>query len=56
MKLVNKPPSKESLDMLKALKQAVGDALERKKKLGQYYVVSHENKITYIGDDAPTSN
>ena len=45
--------SKPAKDMLAALKIAVDDALDKKKKLGQYSVIWQDNKVTYIGDDAP---
>ena len=55
MKTYTGTPSKKSQDMLAALQQAVNEALEKKKKLGQYSVVWQENRITYIGDDTPKS-
>ena len=45
--------SKPAQDMLAALKAAVDDALDKKKKLGQYSVIWQDDKVTYIGDDAP---
>ena len=40
----NTQPSKEALDGLRALQDAVEKAIERKKKLGQYWVVWDEEK------------
>lgn len=39
--------------MLAALKTALDDALDKKKILGQYSVIRQDNKVAYIGDDAP---
>jgi len=38
---------------LDALKRAVADALERKRRLGQYAVVWREGRALCIGPDAP---
>lgn len=38
---------------LDALKRAVADALERKRRLGQYAVVWREGRPVCIGPDAP---
>lgn len=38
---------------LDALKQAVAEALERKRRLGQYAVVWREGHAVCIGPDAP---
>jgi hypothetical protein len=38
---------------LEALKRAVADALERKRRLGQYMVVWREGRAVCIGPDAP---
>lgn len=40
-------------DTHNALKKAVKDDLERKKKLGQYTVMWKEGKVVIEGDDAP---
>jgi len=39
--------------MLDALKNAVATALEKKRRLGNYAVIWHDNKPVIIGDDAP---
>ena len=39
--------------VLDALKQAVAEALERKRRLGQYAVVWREGRAVCIGPDAP---
>ena len=39
--------------MLETLKQAVAEALERKRRLGQYAVVWRDGKPVMIGPDAP---
>ena len=41
---------------LEALKQAVAEALERKRRLGQYAVVWRNGRATCIGPDAPAGN
>ncbi len=38
---------------LEALKQAVTEALERKRRLGQYAVVWRNGQVVCIGPDAP---
>lgn len=38
---------------LDALKRAVAEALERKRRLGQYAVVWREGRAVCIGPDAP---
>jgi len=39
--------------MLESLKHAVADALEKKKRLGQYAVLWENNKPVLVGEDAP---
>jgi len=46
-------PSEESLRALNSLKQAVSEALEKKRRLGQYAVISQDGKPLLIGEDAP---
>lgn len=38
---------------LGALQKAVTEALERKRRLGQYAVVWEDGRLSYIGPDAP---
>jgi hypothetical protein len=38
---------------LDALKRAVAEALDRKRRLGQYYVVWRDGRAVRIGPDAP---
>jgi len=38
---------------LEALRRAVAEALERKRRLGQYYVVWRNGRAVCIGPDAP---
>lgn len=45
------PP--DTLQMLDSLKQAVVQALEKKKRLGQYAVFWENGKPVLIGEDAP---
>lgn len=45
--------SKESQIILDALQQAVAKTLERKRRLGHYYVVWRDGKPVMIGEDAP---
>jgi len=44
-------PSKEGAEMLESLRKAVSNALEKKKRLGQYAVVWGENGVEVIGDE-----
>ncbi|MDO8844083.1 hypothetical protein [Methylicorpusculum sp.] len=48
-----KRPSEKSLIMQAALKQAVTAALDKKYRLGQYAVLWENNRLLYIGSDAP---
>ncbi len=47
------PPSKKAQIQLEALREAVAKELEKKRRLGHYYVVYQEGKIVCIGEDAP---
>lgn len=40
---------------LDVLKRAVAEALERKRRLGQYAVVWHEGRAVCMGPDAPAA-
>jgi hypothetical protein len=53
MNLIEEQPSQESLRVLAALKEAVTNALEKKRKLGHYAVMWENNQVVYKGDDAP---
>ncbi len=46
-------PSPETQQMLEALRAAVAQALERKRRLGQYAVVWADGKPVMVGEDAP---
>jgi len=46
-------PSPEGQRQLDTLRQAVGNALERKRRLGQYAVIWQNGKPVRIGEDAP---
>ena len=46
-------PSPEAQRQLEILRQAVRNALERKRRLGQYAVVWRDGKPARIGEDAP---
>jgi hypothetical protein len=41
---------------LDVLQEAVAEALDRKRRLGQYYVASENGKIRLIGEDAPEND
>lgn len=45
--------SQEDLEVQAILRSAVAEALERKRRLGQYAVVWQNGKPALIGDDAP---
>lgn len=49
-------PSKEGQEILDALQKAVTQALERKRRLGQYAVVCRDGKPVMIGEDAPKTS
>ncbi|MDT4331373.1 hypothetical protein ACQE3D_14740 [Methylomonas sp. MS20] len=51
--MMNTIPAKEK-QLLDCLTAAVGEALERKRRLGQYAVVWKDGKPALIGDDAPS--
>lgn len=42
---------KETLEMLESLRKAVANALEKKKRLGQYAVVWGDDGVEVIGDE-----
>jgi hypothetical protein len=44
-----------SQTILESLHRAVEHELERKRRLGHYYVTSENGEIIFHGDDAPTS-
>lgn len=52
---MTQPDTFEAL-ALDALNRAVADALERKRRLGQYYVVWQDGRAVCIGPDAPALN
>ncbi len=39
--------------ILECLRDAVAEELERKRRLGHYYVIWEHGKLVYVGDDAP---
>lgn len=39
--------------MLESLRKSVAEALEKKRRLGQYAVILKEGKPVAVGDDAP---
>jgi hypothetical protein len=47
------PPSPESIVVLNALRTAVAKELDKKKRLGHYYVGWQGDRVVFIGDDAP---
>jgi len=53
MNIVKKQASEESTIIQATLKKAVANALEKKRRFGQYSVVWENNQLTYKGDDAP---
>jgi hypothetical protein len=46
-------PSPASIVVLNALRAAVAKELDRKKRLGHYYVIWQNDRVVFIGDDAP---
>jgi len=53
MNIARHAPSEKSQQMLDALSRAVGDALEKKRRLGQYAVFWKDGKPVMVGEDAP---
>ncbi len=54
MKITSKVKlSEEGQVILDSLQKAVTQALEKKRRLGQYAVVWQDGKATMIGEDAP---
>ena len=53
MDIYNKQPSEHSKIILKALKQATSNEIEKKRRLGQYVVLWENDTIVYKGEDAP---
>lgn len=54
MKITSKAKlSEEGQVMLDSLQKAVTQALEKKRRLGQYVVVWRDGKPVMIGEDAP---
>ncbi len=49
-------PSLESQEMLKVLQQAVAEALDKKRRLGQYAVVWKEGKPVWVADVTRDTN
>ena len=47
------PPSEKSMEILKFLRAAVTEALEKKRKLGQYAVIWDGKKPVKIRGDMP---
>lgn len=45
-------PSKEGQQMLESLRQAVGKALETKRRLGQYAVIWKDGKPVFVGGES----
>lgn len=49
-------PSEEGQIILDSLRKAVTQALEKKRRLGQYVVVWRDGKAVMIGEDAPKAS
>ena len=49
----NKTISQAGQLMLESLRQSVTEALEKKRRLGQYAVIWQNGKPVFVGDDAP---
>ncbi|MFH0729135.1 MAG: hypothetical protein V2B19_22690 [Pseudomonadota bacterium] len=50
-----KTPSEHSIKILESLKKTVTKTLERKRRLGHYFVIWDGKKPVMQGDDAPSS-
>ncbi len=53
---IKKEPSRECQLILDSLQKAVTQALEKKRRLGQYAVVWRDGKAVMIGEDAPKAS
>jgi hypothetical protein len=53
MNTETKQASEKSAIIQSTLKEAVANALEKKRRLGQYAVVWENDRLIYKGDDAP---
>lgn len=53
MNTVRKQPSEQGRIILASLKEAVGKALDKKRRLGQYAVVWENGEVVCKGEDAP---
>ncbi|WP_280550453.1 MULTISPECIES: hypothetical protein [unclassified Halomonas] len=49
----DKPVSQAGQLMLQSLRQSVAEALEKKRRLGQYAVIWQNGQPVVVGDDAP---
>jgi len=50
---VKSGPSQDGSKLLEALRRSVANALDRKRRLGQYAVTWRDGKPVMTGDDAP---
>ena len=50
-----KKPSEDTQKILETLQKAVNQALDKKKRLGQYAVIWRNNRPVAIGENAPAS-
>lgn len=55
MSTTNPRPEITSQAILESLQRAVEQELERKRRLGHYYVTSENGNIVFHGEDAPTN-
>jgi hypothetical protein len=56
MKITHSAPSPEATRTLEALRKAVQQKLEEKRRLGHYYVVWQDERAVFIGPDAPADD
>lgn len=50
-----KKPSEDTQKILETLQKAVNEALDKKKRLGQYAVIWRNDRPVAIGENAPAS-
>lgn len=55
MRASDQHPGVTTQAILESLQRAVEQELERKRRLGHYYVTSENGKIVFHGEDAPTN-
>jgi hypothetical protein len=56
MRIAHGKPSTEAKRTWEALRHAVADKLDEKRRLGHYYVIWKDGRPVFIGEDAPSDD